>query len=92
MWVLCRDDVRWITIYEGRRSVAMPSLTFYKRGCHSLQCTIRTGSVQTKNVEKYSHHYSLLQQGNRNLQAESEKSDLSQASQGTESSQEETEH
>ena len=32
MWVLCRDDVRWITIYEGRRSVAMASLTFYKRG------------------------------------------------------------
>ena len=91
MWFLCRDDVRLITIYE-RCSVAMPSLIFYKRGCHSLQFTIRTCSVQTKNVEKYSHHYSLLQQGNRNLQAESEKSDLSQPSQGTESSQEETEH
>ena len=93
MWVLCRDDVRLITIYKGRRLVTLPSVIFYKGGASlwSLQSErARFKPKMWKSIATITAFFNKVIE--IILQAESEKSDLSQASQGTESSQEETEH
>ena len=87
-------DLRSIIIQEGERLVTPPSPRretryFLKFGLLSERVRFKPNSNQ---------HHSLLQQGHENLEAESEESyfsqesEVSQASQGMESSQVETEH
>ena len=90
----CGVDEGSIIIYEGERPVTPPSPIFYKRG---LKVCFLSDRVRFKSkMWNSSHHYNLLQQRSGNYE-DSEESDFSQenevskASCGTASSQEETE-
>ena len=94
MWGRCEVDVRSIIIYEGERLVTSPSpifVTFWSLVYYQSAC----GSNQK--MWNSTQHYNLLQQGAGNYD-HCEESDFSQerevspASHGKESSQEETEH
>ena len=90
-------DLRSIIIQEGERLVTPPSTRRETR--YFLKFGLLSERVRFKpKMWNSNHHHSLLQQGHGNLEAESEESyfsqenEVSQASQGMESSQVETEH
>ena len=93
----CGVDVRSIIIHEGERlpKLRLHQLSFYKREAllSEVKFSIRTRAVQTKPNE---HSYTLFLQKGAGKYEDSEESDFSQerkvSSQGTESSQEETEN